>query len=112
MAVMHRRSDPDFQLFGRINRHACQPKAGSAPGYEIDVDGVAQSCYFDRMLGNVNGDGKVDNIDVNLVTQFLGSSVPGRAADVDGSDTVTSLDRARKVRARGHALAVGLNVDA
>ena len=38
--------------------------------YEIDVDGIARSFYFDRILGDVNGDGSVDSNDINLVTWF------------------------------------------
>jgi hypothetical protein len=80
--------------------------------YEIDVDGIAQSFYFDRILGDVNGDGSVDANDVNLVTQLLGRSVTGEAIDVDGSGTITSMDRIITLRARGHALAAGLQLDA
>jgi hypothetical protein len=80
--------------------------------YEIDVDGIAESFCFDRILGDVNGDGLVDSSDVDLVTQFQGSSVSGQAIDVDGSGSITSRDRTITDQARGHALAAGLHLDA
>jgi hypothetical protein len=80
--------------------------------YEIDVDGIAQSFYFDRILGDVSGDGTVDATDVNLVTEFQGRSMKGQAIDVDGSGTITSSDRIITLQATGHALAAGLRRDA
>jgi hypothetical protein len=80
--------------------------------YEIDVDGIAEAFHFGRILGDVNGDGTVDSTDVNLVTEYLGSSVPGQVINVDGSGTVSAADRIITQRAKGHALAAGLHLDA
>jgi hypothetical protein len=46
------------------------------------------------------------------VTEYLGSSVPGQVINVDGSGTVSAADRIITQRAKGHALAAGLHLDA
>ena len=87
------------------------PLSAAGDGYyEIDVTGNKQAFYFDRLFGDVNGDGTVDSIDVALVTSVLGTTT--NAVDVDGSGTVTVADRTAVQRAKGHSLGAGLHLDA
>ncbi len=89
------------------------PDSTSGDGYyEIDVDGIAQAFFFDRLFGDVNGDGVVDTTDASLTTAALGVNVPGGITDLDGSGTVTPLTRLTALRAKGHQLASGLHLDA
>lgn len=80
--------------------------------YEIDIDGYGQPLFFDRLLGDVNGDGTVNSNDVNLVTQNMGVSIPGMVVNVEGDGSVTSADRTITLKARGHAVGPGLHLDA
>jgi hypothetical protein len=57
----------------------------------------------------MNGDRKVDDTDVAIVTNALGTTSAG--ADVDGDGVVTAFDRTLARRARGRGLTGGLSVD-
>ena len=48
---------------------------------------------FFRLLGDANGDGKVDNTDASFVTSQVGRSGNNLDADLDGNGVVNSLDQ-------------------
>jgi hypothetical protein len=91
------------------------PESTAADGYyELDLllaDGSEQTLHFDRLLGDVNGDGSVDAADFMAITAALGQSGPTLDADVDGDTVVNANDRLLAFRARGHQLAGGLHLD-
>ncbi len=91
------------------------PTTTAADGYyEIDIklpSGTAVH-HFDRLLGDVTGDGTVDENDLNEIAAEINLSNPtGFAplgADVTGEGTVTALDLTLATRAKGHKLTSGL----
>jgi hypothetical protein len=83
--------------------------------YELDVflpSGQTAVHHFYRLLGDVTGDGVVDQNDLNAIAAAIGqSSPPGMTplnADVNGDGLVTSLDKTLATRAKGHKLGSGL----
>ncbi len=89
------------------------PDSSAGDGYyEIDIDGLARSFFFDRVFGDVNGDGIVNTADASLTTGALGQQIPGALINLDGTGTVTPLARLAALRARGHGLTPGLRLDA
>jgi hypothetical protein len=74
--------------------------------YEIDVDGSSQPYFFDRILGDVNGDGVVSQADVKLVNSSLGRMGSGLQSDVNGDGVVSKLDLKLVQHALGHKLAL------
>lgn len=92
------------------------PSTTAADGYyELDVllpDGRTSVHHFDRLLGDVNGDGTVDNGDLNAVAASIGQAAPaGMAAltaDVNGDGSVTAFDLALATRSKGRKLKSGL----
>jgi Dockerin type I domain len=82
--------------------------------YELDVT-VGTTTYkhfFYRLLGDVNGDGVVDNNDLtDIATELAQSSPTGYtplSADVNGDGSVTAMDTTLATRAKGHKLGTGL----
>ena len=65
--------------------------------------------YFYRLLGDVNGDRRVDSLDSSLVTGSLGLANPER--DVNGDGLVNANDRTLVLRAVGRKLKDGLFTD-
>lgn len=65
--------------------------------------------YFYRLLGDVNGDRRVDSLDASLVTGNLGLANPER--DVNGDGIVNVNDRTLVLRALGRRLKDGLFTD-
>jgi hypothetical protein len=92
------------------------PGSAAADGYyELDVtlpNGQTDVRHFYRLLGDVTGDGVVDNSDLAAVAAAITQTTPPGAltlnADVNGDGTVNSIDSALVVRAKGHRLAAGL----
>ncbi len=92
------------------------PTTTTADGYyEIDItlpSGMTAVHNFYRLLGDVTGDGTVDENDLNEIAAEINLSNPtGFAplgADVTGEGTVTALDLTLATRAKGHALKKGL----
>ena len=80
--------------------------------YKISVDGFDQGMYFDRLLGDVNGDGSVDANDQALVTANLGVNFVGAMVDVDGTGKVTTAAGLIEIRNKGHKVGAGLHLDA
>jgi len=79
-------------------------------GVDIDGDGTADVFkHFYRLLGDVNGDRKVDAADRTRVMSGSGLSVAER--DVNGDGVVNSVDLTLVTRALGKKLKDGLWVD-
>ena len=64
---------------------------------------VPQTIRFFRLLGDVNGDGTVNTLDVNLVTNALGLPFNPND-DTDGDGTVSSRDRTNVLLTRSHSV--------
>ncbi len=74
---------------------------------DMDGDGAFESKrYFYRLLGDVNGDRKVDSLDTGLVLGALGSTNSER--DGNGDGIVSAIDRTLVQRAIGRKLKDGL----
>ncbi len=94
------------------------PKTTAADGYyEVDIDppgGQAAVHHFDRLLGDVNGDGIVDQNDLNEIAASIGDTSPmgwtPLSADVTGVGTVTAFDLTLAVRSKGRKLGSGLSL--
>jgi hypothetical protein len=92
------------------------PNTTSADGYyELDIklpNGTMTVHHFYRLLGDVTGDGVVDNNDLNAIAAEISHSSPQGMtplnADVNGDDTVTALDLTLATRSKGRKLASGL----
>ena len=93
------------------------PNTTAADGYyELDIklpNGTTAVHHFYRLLGDVTGDGVVDNNDLNDDRRRDQPRKPSRAwtplnADVTGAGTVTALDLTLATRSKGRKLASGL----
>ncbi len=89
------------------------PNTASANGYyELDVTlgGTTYRHYFYRLLGDVTGDGVVDNNDLAAIATELTLSSPAGylplSADVNGDGSVTAMDETLATRAKGQKLAL------
>ena len=83
--------------------------------YEIDIKlpgGTTDVHHFYRLLGDVTGDGTVDENDLTEIAAKINLSNPtGLAplgADVNGDGTISALDLTLATRAKGHSLLKGL----
>ncbi len=94
------------------------PSSTAADGYyEIDIElpsGAIAVHNFYRLLGDVTGDGTVDENDLNEIAAEINLSNPtGLAplgADVTGEGTISTLDLTLATRAKGHELKSGLSL--
>jgi len=94
------------------------PSTTTADGYyELDVklpNGTTAVHHFYRLLGDVTGDGTVDNNDLNEIAAEINlSSQTGMTAlnaDVNGDGTVSALDLTLATRSKGRKLASGLSL--
>ena len=94
------------------------PNTTTADGYyELDIklpSGATAVHHFYRLLGDVTGDGTVDNNDLNEIAAEINLSNPtGLAplgADVNGDGTISALDLTLATRAKGHKLKSGLSL--
>jgi hypothetical protein len=94
------------------------PSTTVADGYyEVDIKlpgGQVAVHHFDPLLGDVDGDGIVDQNDLNEIAAEMNATSPvGRtplSADVTGSGSVTSLYLALATRAKNHKLGAGLSL--
>ncbi len=92
------------------------PSTTTADGYyELDIklpNGATAVHHFYRLLGDVTGDGVVDNNDLNAIAAEINLSNPmGFApigADINGDGTVSVVDLTLATRAKGHKLNSGL----
>jgi hypothetical protein len=79
-------------------------------GVDLDGNGSFETKrYFYRLLGDVNGDRKVDVADSSLVVGSYGSSNPER--DVNGDEIVNANDRTLVLRCVGRKLKDDLFLD-
>ena len=105
-------------VLGIIHRELPRPNTTTADGYfEIDIklpSGATAVHHFYRLLGDVTGDGTVDNNDPNEIAAEINLSNPtGLAplgADVNGDGTISALDLTLATRAKGHKLNSGLSL--
>ena len=94
------------------------PNSTSADGYyELDVqlpNGTTAVHHFDRLLGDITGDGLVDNNDLNAIAAEINLSGPAGMtplnADVTGDGTVSAIDLTLATRAKGRKLGTGLTL--
>jgi RHS repeat-associated protein len=115
LAVIDHAIEIDFGAAG-IGSVAGSNNTTAADGYyELDVlmpGGQTAVHDFDRLLGDVNGDGVVDNRDVNVIAGAICQSSPVGFAplnpDVNGDGSATAFDLILTTRAKGHKLASGL----
>jgi hypothetical protein len=113
--VIDRAIEIDFGAVG-IGEIAGSNNTTPADGcYEMDIllpNGQTSTHHFYRLLGDVTGDGVVDNNDLNTVPASTVQSVAvGLAplnADVNGDGSVTAFDMTLAARAKGHKLESGL----
>ncbi len=84
--------------------------------YELDVTvgGTTYKHFFYRLLGDVTGDGVVDNNDLTAIatelTLFSPTGYSPLSADVNGDGSVTAIDTTLATRAKGHKLGSGLTL--
>ena len=77
---------------------------------DLDSNGTFETKkYFYRLLGDVNGDRKVDSADATLIGAALGTANPER--DVNGDGVVNANDRTLALRANLRKLKDGLLTD-
>ncbi len=94
------------------------PNTTAADGYyELDIklpSGQTAVHHFYRLLGDVDGDGIVDQNDVNEIAASIGESAPSGwtplNADVTGAGTITSIDLTLATRSKGRKLGSGLSL--
>jgi hypothetical protein len=94
------------------------PNTTAADGYyEVDIklpNGQTAAHHFYRLLGDVTGDGVVDNNDLNAIAASIGDSSPTGwtplSADVTGAGAVTTLDLTLATRSKGRKLGTGLSL--
>ena len=92
------------------------PNTTAADGYyEVDIklpNGQIAVHHFDRLLGDVNGDGIVDQNDLNEIAASINeTSQMGwtpLSADVTGAGSVTAFDLTLATRSKGRKLGAGL----
>ncbi|MFI5454966.1 MAG: dockerin type I domain-containing protein [Isosphaerales bacterium] len=94
------------------------PNTTAADGYyEVDIlqpNGQTAMHHFYRLLGDVNGDGIVDQNDLNEIAASIGETSPlgwtPLSADVTGAGTVTAFDLTLATRSKGRKLGTGLSL--
>ncbi len=114
VAVIDHAIELDFGVSGLGGN----PNTTAADGYyEVDIqlpNGQTAVHHFDRLLGDVTGDGIVDQNDLNDIASEIGlSSQSGMTpldADVTGDGSVTALDLTLATRSKGHKLGSGLSL--
>ena len=83
-----------------------------APGAAAGQPGIGSTHHFDRLLGDVTGDGVVDNNDLDAIAAEISQSSPSGFAplnvNVNGDGSMTASDAAFATRSKGHKLAPGL----
>ncbi len=84
--------------------------------YRLSIDQDGDGGYeatksFYRLFGDVNGDHKVDDLDVNLIPPAYGQRGSFLNADVNGDGVVNSTDRSYAYQSRGRKLAVNVIVN-
>jgi hypothetical protein len=94
------------------------PSTTAADGYyEVDIklpSGQIAVHHFYRLFGDVDGDGIVDQNDLNQIAAEIGTTSPvgwtPLSADVTGAGSVTAIDLTLATRAKNHKLGAGLSL--
>ena len=110
MAVVGQSIRLDFGANGvGGNRNATAGDGYYEVGVDVDGDGTFESkLHFFRLLGDVNGDGMVNNADL---LQIAGASGYSPENDVNGDGVVNTNDRTLAQRSLNRRLASGLPLD-
>lgn len=61
---------------------------------------------FGRLLGDVNGDGVVNGVDISLIRRNLGAKRASPPGDVNGDGVVTTTDLNLARRTRGRSIPI------
>ena len=72
--------------------------------YKLTVDGTSESFYFERLLGDVNGDGVVNHADLSLIKKSIGTHGVKLRGDVNGDGVVNAKDLSIAKRSMGHKI--------
>jgi hypothetical protein len=94
------------------------PTTTAADGYyEVNIKppgGALSVHHFDRLLGDVAGDGIVDQNDLNEIAASIGETSPigwaPLSADVTADESVTAIDLTFATRSKGRKLGSGLSL--
>ena len=94
------------------------PNTTASDGYyEVDIklpNGQTAVHHFDRLLGDVTGDGIVDQNDLNEIAADVGATTQmgwtALSADVTGTGAVTASELGIATRSKGHKLGSGLSL--
>jgi Dockerin type I domain len=77
------------------------PTAGDG-SYKLTIDGMSKPFTFERLLGDVNGDGVVNRADFSLIRKSIGTKGVALRGDVNGDGVVNSTDLVLAKRSKGH----------
>ena len=112
VAVIDHAIELDFGATASAATRTRRPPTAITSWISSCPNGTTAVHHFYRLLGDVTGDGVVDNNDLNAIAAEINLSNPtGMAplgADVNGDGTVTALDLTLATRAKGHKLKTGL----
>ena len=95
------------------------PNTTAADGYyELDIklpNGTVAVHHFYRLLGDVTGDGLVDNNDLNAIAAEINLSEPDRASHRSAPTSTATAPSRRPTspwptRSKGHKLTAGLSL--
>ncbi len=103
----------DFGLDGiGGNRNTSAGDGYYALDFDLDGNGSFETTrHFYRLLGDVNGDRRVTDLDATAITLALGRSGSPINEDANGDGVVNANDRTLALRARDRALGSGLFLD-
>ncbi len=117
VAVLDHAIELDFGAYGIGEASGSQNTTAADGYYELDIvlpNGQTAVHHFDRLLGDVTGDGVVDSNDLNAVAAAVGQSTPADMtalnADVNGDGSVTAFDMTLVTRSKGRKLGPGLSL--
>jgi hypothetical protein len=81
------------------------PNSTAGDGYyKLTVDGDSTPFYFERLLGDVNGDGVVNKADIAIIKKSMGTHGVKLRGDVNGDGIVNTTDLKLAKRANGHRI--------
>jgi hypothetical protein len=80
--------------------------------FDLDGNGTFETTRsFYRLLGDVNGDRFVNDLDFSAILSALGQVGGNLEEDTNGDGVVNAQDRTLAIRSRGRALGSGLHLD-